>query len=125
MPELPENKRCMWMFPDNVDTTKEFKFLDFNPEYKTSTGKKVPCFILWGTLKARAGTESTKEFPAFEGELVTTIWNIYNFDDLKKQLGKNTDDWNTDLFFKITIEHDKFVLIPVEAIQETLSTVTS
>ena len=110
MPELPKNIRTMWLFPDNIVENSDYKFLDFNPEYNSRNNNKIPVFVLWGKIQA-------EDKKVFEGELLTTIWNIYNYEELKKQLGSNTDKWDKDLFFKLRKEHDKIVMLPVESVK--------
>lgn len=116
MPELPENKRTMWLFPDNLVENSDYKFLEFIPKYNTTTSKKIPVFLFWGKLKPREGTKDTKATPAYEGEVITSIWNIYNYDELKKDLPSNTDLWD-QMFFKLRKEHDKIVMLPVETVK--------
>ncbi|GAI15419.1 unnamed protein product, partial [marine sediment metagenome] len=77
MPELPENLRTLWLFPDNLVENYDYKFLDFIPEYPTINNKKIPVFLLWGKLKAQEAEENQPARAEFEGELLTTIWNIY------------------------------------------------
>jgi len=109
MPILPDNKQTFWMFPDNVIDGAEYKFLQFEPSYKTKNNNSVPVFVLYGKIKG-------KDKPEIEGELLTAVWNIGNYDELKKQLGENTDDWNEKLSFKINVDGDKFNLTPVEVV---------
>ena len=103
----------MWLFPDNIVPDYDYKFLDFIPKYITTNNKNVPVFLLWGKI---SGKRDEKQID-FEGELLTTIWNIYNYKELKNSLGSNTDKWDKNLFFKIKKEHDKLVLLPVETIK--------
>ena len=110
MPELPENIRTMWLFPDNLIENNDYKFLDFIPEFTTTNNKKIPVFLFWGKIQA-------ENKDVFEGELLTTIWNIYNYKELKKNLGSNTDKWDKNLFFKLRKEHDKIVMLPVETVK--------
>jgi len=117
MPELPENLRTLWLFPDNLVENSDYKFLDFIPEYITRNNNKIPVFLFWGKLKEQAAEEGQPARPAFEGELLTTIWNIYNYKELKAQLGSNTDKWDKNLFFKLRKERDKIVMLPVEAVK--------
>lgn len=117
MPELPENLRTLWLFPDNLVENSDYKFLEFIPEYVTTNNKKIPVFLLWGKLKEQEATGATVARPEFEGELLTTIWNIYNYKELKQQLGSNTDKWDKNLFFKLKKEHDKIVMLPVEPVK--------
>jgi len=110
MPELPDNTRTLWLFPDNLIENYDYKFLDFIPEYKTLTNKKLPVFLFWGKIQAVDKAE-------YEGELLTSIWNVYNYKELKSSLGSNTDNWDKNLFFKLRKEHDKIVMLPVETIK--------
>lgn len=125
MPELPENLRTLWLFPDNLVENSDYKFLNFIPEFTTTNNKKIPVFLLWGKLKVQVAEQGQPERPEFEGELLTTIWNIYNYKELIKQLGKNTDNWDKNLFFKLKKEHDKIVMLPVETIQSPLEKATT
>lgn len=113
MPKIPENKPLsLWLFADNVKPNHEYKFLGFEPEYKTASGKKLPVFILFGTVSDKKGNNK-------QAEVLTTAWNIQNIEDVKKQLGENTDDWKENLFFKILVDEssERFIFIPVEVVK--------
>ena len=114
MPELPENIRTMWLFPDNLIPDYEYKFLDFIPEFVTRNNNKIPVFLLYGKTKTVDNENKVNEF---EGELTTTIWNIYNYKELKSQLGSNTDKWDKNLFFNLKKENDKIVMLVVEKVE--------
>jgi len=111
MPELPESLGVRWLFPDNIMENYEYKFLDFIPKYTTTNNKNIPVFLLWGK------TVDEKQEVIYEGELLTTIWNVYNYRELRENLGTNTDKWDKNLFFKIKKERDKLVLLPVELVK--------
>jgi len=109
MPIIPQQKTLsLWLFPDNLIENYEYKFLGYEPKYNTKSNKEIPVFLFYGKIKGTKGE--------FEGELLTTIWNIKNLEKLKEQLGEDTDKWPEDLFFKITSKDEKFELVVVEKV---------
>ena len=111
MPEIPEDKFCVWLFEDNAVIGSEYAFLNFEPKYKTPKGAKIPVFIMYGK------TEYNNEIR--ESEVLISTWNIENLQDIKKQLGTNTDNWSNELFFKLSgvTKENKFTLIPIESVK--------
>ena len=101
MPEIPKNESTYWLFADSLKPEGcIMQFCEFNPEYTTNKGKKIPVFVLLGEDKERTG------------EFLLSTWNIENLEDLKATLGSNSDTWGTPFFTATSKPNGKIVLQP-------------
>lgn len=108
--EIPNFKVSRWLFADTVEESEEYVFLGWDFEHKSKAGKLFQVMEIWGKQKA------DKDGKVFVGENLIAIWNISNLEQLKKEYGKDTSEWdNKKISFKISVNAAKqFVLTPVE-----------
>lgn len=89
--EIPEHKlNAVWLFADNV-TPNVYKFLSYIPDYKTSTGKKIPAFLFYGATVQKNGI--------VQSECVTSIWSIENLNEIRQKLGADDKNWLNAFFY--------------------------
>ena len=116
MVELPENNRSMWLFPDSIAKNNTYKFLGFNLTYESRKGNKIPVMVLHGALKT-INQETKEESEVVPDEIILAIWNIKNYKELKKEFGKDTDEWNNkNIEFTAIADGNHVTLTPVETI---------
>lgn len=83
MAQLPEVKQFSpWLFAKDLKNDGDiFECAGFDLEHKTKNDKECPILILLG--------ETEKDV----GEFQLAIWNIKNFNQLRKDIGTDTDAW--------------------------------
>ena len=96
--EIPKiDKFAHWLFAD--DLKEEGHLFEF-VEFKTITSKKgneIPCFILLGENKQKAG------------EFQLSLWNINNLEEMKTEVGNDTDTWKGKRFNLTPLKSGKIV----------------
>jgi len=89
--QIPEHKpMSMWLFSDNVQPTA-YKFLGYDEKYKTQGGKTLPVFLFYGAVQTKKGI--------VQCEVVTSIWNIENLNEMRTKLGADDTVWLKTFFF--------------------------
>lgn len=110
MPEIPEpTALSFWLFKDNFVADCEYKFVSFEPRFKTKNGKEIPVFVLYGKLEGKE--------KQIQAEVRVASFNIVNLKELMTTLGKNTDSWADNLFFKVIPEDNKFKFVVCESVK--------
>ena len=117
MPKIPDNMTSLWLFPDSLP--KEgivVEFSKFEPAHVTPSGKKVPTFVVMGTVTLK--DKDGNPMQPYVGDLTFSSWNVGNLKELKEALGDNTDNWTAGQKFRVSAKEEKLVVEPLPTIEE-------
>jgi len=99
MATIPEAfNKINWLFAEDEEAKGTYEFDKLIPEYETRKGNKIPVFLLLGR----------------QGDVVVSIWNVENLNELRKHLGDDDAKWHNRLFdIKPNADKTKLIFMPL------------